>query len=138
MACRLLGEVLIKALQGRSKDDILAPSEQVLPLTPALKMIAKGDYKTIDQIEGTGYVVQSLEVAFYCFWSTANFKDCVLMAANLGDDADTTAAIAGQIAGAHYGETGIPEQWLEKLTLAQEIGQWAELLVSTPPIKSEH
>ena len=138
MACRLLGEVLIRALQGRSKDDILAPSEQMQPLTPTLKLIAKGDYKVNNNnIRGTGYVVQSLEAAFYCFWSTHNFKDCVLMAANLGEDADTTAAIAGQIAGAHYGETGIPAQWLKKLTLAQEIGQWAEQLVINSPIKGE-
>jgi ADP-ribosyl-[dinitrogen reductase] hydrolase len=63
-------------------------------------------------------------------WQTDNFKDCVLLAANLGDDADTTAAIAGQLAGAFYGESGIPQPWLQKLVMATEIGQMAEQLAT--------
>lgn len=136
MACRLLGEVLIRALQGKSKQEVLSPSEQILPLSDGLYSIAKGEYKAkrIEQIHGTGYVVQSLEAALYCFWSTNSFKDCVLMATNLGDDADTTAAIVGQIAGSYYGETGIPVEWLERLTMSQEIGQLAEQLVINAPV----
>ena len=132
MACRLLGEVLIRALLGRSKDEVLAPSQQALTLSPGLKSIAIGGYKTKtkDRIRGSGYVVQSLEAALYCFWNTDNFRDCVLMAANLGSDADTTAAVVGQIAGAFYGEAGIPEAWLEKLTMAKEIRTLADKLVS--------
>lgn len=136
MACRLLGEVLIRALQGKSKQEVLSPSEQILTLSKGLHSIAKGDYrsKTIDQIRGTGYVVQSLEAALYCFWKTDTFRDCVLMAANLGDDADTTAAISGQIAGGFYGKTGIPVDWLERLTMSDEIGQLAEQLGMNSPI----
>jgi ADP-ribosyl-[dinitrogen reductase] hydrolase len=135
MACRLLGEVLIRALQGLSKDEVLAPSQQALRLSPGLKSVASGGYKTktMDHIRGTGYVVQSLEAAFWCFERTDNFKDCVLLAVNLGEDADTTAAIAGQIAGAYYGQSGIPVEWLEKLTMAEEIGVMAEQLVKGSP-----
>jgi ADP-ribosyl-[dinitrogen reductase] hydrolase len=135
MSCRLLGEVLIRALEGKSKEEVLSPSEQVLTLSEGLYSIAKGEYKVkkIDQIRGTGYVVDSLEAALYCFWKTDSFKDCVLLAANLGDDADTTAAIAGQIAGAFYGEGGIPKEWLKKLTMGEEIGQLAEQLVMSKP-----
>ena len=131
MACRLLGEVLIRALQGKSKVDVLAPSQQTLFLSPGLQSIADDQYKkkSREQIRGTGYVVQSLEAALWSFWSTDSFKECVLLAANLGDDADTTASIAGQIAGAHYGATGIPATWLEKLTMNLEIGELAEKLV---------
>lgn len=132
MACRLLGEVLIRALQGKSKDEVLAPSQQALRLSPDLKSVAMGEYKkkTRDEIRGSGYVVQSLEAALWCFWNTSNFRDCVLMAANLGEDADTTAAIAGQVAGAFYGEAGIPEAWRERLTMGREIGELADQLVS--------
>ena len=131
MACRLLGEVLIRALQAKSKEEVIAPSQQVLKLSPGLRSIAEGGYKTktIDQIRGSGYVVDSLEAALWCFCQTDNFKEGVLLAANLGDDADTTAAIFGQIAGAYYGETGIPVEWLQKLTMADEIGELAEQLV---------
>ena len=137
MACRLLGEVLIRSLQGRSKEEVLAPSKQVLELSPGLRSIADGEYKnkTIDQIRGSGYVVESLEAALWAFWMTENFRDGVLLAANLGDDADTTAAIFGQVAGSYYGEKGIPVQWLQKLTMADEIGELAkQLVINKPPL----
>lgn len=129
-ACRLLAQALIRALQGMTKDEVLAPLQEAMPMSNALMLIAAGDYKTKpeSQIKGSGYVVESLEAALWCFWQTNNFKDCVLLAANLGDDADTTAAVAGQLAGAFYGETGIPEPWLKKLAMATEIGQMAEQL----------
>ena len=143
ISCRLLGEVLIRALQGKSKEEVLAPSQQVLSLSPGLKSVASGAYKTktMDQIRGSGYVVESLEAALYCFWSTYNFKDSILLAANLGDDADTTAAIVGQIAGSFYGMTGIPIEWLAKLTMAEEIGALADQIIlndmNTQPVTSE-
>jgi ADP-ribosyl-[dinitrogen reductase] hydrolase len=131
-ACRLFAEVLIRALQGLTKENVLAPAQQGIPMSNALMLIAAGEYKTKPetQIKGSGYVVQSLEAAFWCFWQTDNFKDCVLLAANLGDDADTTAAVAGQLAGAFYGESGIPEPWLQQLAMAAEIGQMAEQLAT--------
>jgi len=135
MACRLLAEVLIRALQGKGKVEVLAPSQQGLALSAGLQAIANGDYKTKTMVEirGSGYTVESLEAALWCFYKTENFKDCVLMAANLGDDADTTASISGQIAGAFYGETGIPAEWLQKLTMGDEIGEIAEQLVLNKP-----
>lgn len=131
VACRLLADALIRALEGRAKEEVLAPLQPTLPMSNALKAIADGHYKSKseNQVEGSGYVVKSLEAAFWCFWQTNSFKDCVLLAANLGDDADTTAAVAGQLAGAFYGESGIPAQWLEKLAMAKEIGQLAEQLM---------
>ena len=136
MACRLLCEVLIRALQGKSKVEVLSPSQQALRMSPGLKSVASGGYKSKsrDQIRGSGYVVESLEAAFWCFWNTENFKDCVLMAANLGLDADTTAAIAGQVGGAYYGKSGIPIEWLERLTMGDEIGHLAEQLVLIKPV----
>jgi ADP-ribosyl-[dinitrogen reductase] hydrolase len=131
-ACRLFAEVLIRALQGLMKEAVLAPVQLDTSMSSALMLIAAGEYKTKPetQIKGSGYVLESLEAAFWCFWQTDNFNDCVLLAANLGDDADTTAAIAGQLAGAFYGESGIPVSWLQKLTMATEIGQMAEQLAT--------
>jgi len=65
--------------------------------------------------------VASLEAALWCFEHTASFEAAVLRAANLGDDADTTAAIVGQVAGAHYGIAAIPEHWRVQLHLGAEI-----------------
>ena len=96
----------------------------------SLQKIAAGDYfaKSEDEVFGTGYVVKSLEAALWCFWTTDSFKQAILKAANLGDDADTTAAICGQVAGAFYGESGIPSEWLQRLVMVEEIGNLAERL----------
>ena len=135
VACRLLAEALVRALQGMSKPEVLAASAQSMPMSEALKAIANGQYKfkSRGEIQGSGYVVESLEAAFWCFWRTECFEDCVLMAANLGDDADTTAAVAGQLAGAFYGESGIPAHWLRKLAMVNEIRQLAEQLALQKP-----
>jgi len=130
-ACALLAGVLVKALNGMNKIDLLhALQQNQESFTGGLRDIANRQFmrKTMDQIRGTGYVVQSLEAALWCFWQTDSYEDCVLLAANLGDDADTTAAIAGQVAGAFYGESGMPVKWLAILTMRQEIAELADRL----------
>ena len=61
--------------------------------------------------------------------STDNFRDCILAAANLGDDADTTAAVAGQLAGAYYGLTGIPDTWVKRVAWGTQIISMADQLL---------
>ena len=78
-----------------------------------------------DQIIGSGYVIESLQAALWCFMNGSTFEECILLAANLGDDADTTAAICGQIAGAYYGVSGIPEHWRNRITMGKEIEELA-------------
>jgi ADP-ribosyl-[dinitrogen reductase] hydrolase len=104
-------------------------------LAPAIAAIARGDYrgKTERAIRGSGYVVLSLEAALWCFATTESYRDAVLRAANLGDDADTTAAICGQIAGAFYGEAGIPADWREKLAMRALIEETADALCAARP-----
>jgi ADP-ribosyl-[dinitrogen reductase] hydrolase len=64
----------------------------------------------------------------WCFATTDSFRDATLRATNLGDDADTTAAICGQIAGSYYGAKGIPASWIEQLAMAAEICELADAL----------
>lgn len=71
--------------------------------------------KARDDIHSTGFVVHTLEAAQWAVGQTDNFKDAVLLAANLGVDADTVAAVAGQIAGSLYGLSSIPTEWIEQL-----------------------
>lgn len=71
--------------------------------------------KTYEELNGSGYVINSLETALWCFQNTDSFKEAILKCVNVGDDSDTTAAICGQIAGAYYGIEGIPSDWLGKL-----------------------
>jgi ADP-ribosyl-[dinitrogen reductase] hydrolase len=129
-ASRLFGDILFRALSGSSKTEILLGSEPEIAETPSIWAIATGEYraKTINEIRGTGYVVESLEAALWCFWTTETFEQAILTATNLGDDADTTAAICGQVAGAYYGESAIPSHWLQQLTMRNEITNLADQL----------
>jgi ADP-ribosyl-[dinitrogen reductase] hydrolase len=118
------------ALSGRSKEEILFGEAGSFHGEPKIMAIARGQYrdKAAGQIRGTGYVVESLEAALWCFYHTDTFEAAVLKAANLGDDADTTAAVCGQVAGAYYGESGFPKKWLDRLVMRQEIAELADCL----------
>jgi ADP-ribosylglycohydrolase len=134
-ACILLGDMLFRALDGETKDQILLNSELDLVQSKSIESIRRGDYLGKDEalIKGTGYVVQSLEAALWCFWATDSFEQAVIKAANMGDDADTTAAVCGQLAGAFYGQSGIPAHWLDKLVMRKEISSIAKKLYDARP-----
>ena len=87
-----------------------------------------GSFKDQEQphIKGTGYVVDALEAALWAFHRSDGFHEGALLALNLGDDADTTGAIYGQIAGAYYGAEAIPSTWRAKLAMAEKITSLAE------------
>jgi ADP-ribosyl-[dinitrogen reductase] hydrolase len=129
-ACRLLAGIIVRALSGASKEDVLSGDAVSFRGEPKITAIAQGGYrnKSAGEIRGTGYVVESLEAALWCFHQTDTFEAALLKAANLGDDADTTAAICGQLAGAFYGESAIPKKWLDRLAMRQEITALADRL----------
>ncbi|MEJ6949429.1 ADP-ribosylglycohydrolase family protein [Natronospora cellulosivora (SeqCode)] len=116
-SCRCFGRMLQQAIVGKDKDSILTGEVRQLEVDDKVKLIADGSYmdKDIDAISSSGFVIDSLEASLWAFYHTENFKDAVLKAVNLGDDADTVGAITGQIAGAYYGLDGIPEEWVSKL-----------------------
>jgi len=129
-ACRYYGGLIWAALQGASKEVLLSSSYCPIkglwskePLCSEIAEIAEGSFKTKNppQIRGTGFVVRSLEAALWAFFHSDTYRSGCLLAANLGDDADTTAAIYGQLAGAHYGKSGIPAPWLERHSQASKI-----------------
>jgi ADP-ribosyl-[dinitrogen reductase] hydrolase len=125
--CLVLAQAICNALGGASKGQVLELADIPL-MAPKVKAIAAGGYrdKPCAEIVGSGYSVASLEAALWCFDHTDSFADAVLAAANLGDDADTTAAIVGQLAGAYYGAAAIPSEWLGRLWMADEIQGMAD------------
>ncbi len=133
-ASRLLGAMLGRALSGATKEDVLFGSPPDEFETPKVRAIATGTYRDVpaSAVRGSGYVIACLEAAAWCFWHATTFRDAVLKAANLGDDADTTAAVCGQLAGAFHGEPGIPAEWLAKLVMAAEIRALADALRPRP------
>ncbi|HEX8319764.1 ADP-ribosylglycohydrolase family protein [Longimicrobium sp.] len=131
-ACRYFCALLVGAIDGRTKDDLLSPGYWTGgPLAPEIEEIAAGSFKRRNppEIAGTGYVVHSLEAALWAFHRAQSFREGCLLAVNLGDDADTTAAIYGQLAGAYYGASGIPPEWVARLAKRELIESYAEALL---------
>jgi len=114
-ACNFHGYLLHMLINGHDKQSVFSPHK--LPLSSRLLIINAGEYKqkARHEIRSSGYVVDTFEAAMWSVWNTDNFRDAILLAANLADDADSVAATAGQIAGALYGASGIPQEWLGKL-----------------------
>lgn len=136
-ACEVLAAILVAGFQGADKSGMLSSetmkrwrTEQGSSFSPAIEEVVMGSYgrKEPPEIQGSGYVVRSLEAALWAFNKSTSFADGVLLAVNLGDDADTTGAVYGQIAGAYYGRSGIPPYWQEKLAMRDTFDQLNEAL----------
>ena len=119
-ACRYMGSLIVGAVSGYSKAELLSFHFSLVetywekfPLTPEIQTIANGSFREKEppEIQGSGYVVDSLEAALWAFSRTETFEEGCLLAVNLGNDADTTGAIYGQLAGAYYGVNALPEEW---------------------------
>lgn len=117
-ACQIFINILKQMLAGKNLKDILPNLEINLPVFKRIKEIEK--YPEAE-IKSTGYVVDTLEAALWCFLKTNDYQSCVLKAVNLGNDTDTVAGIAGILAGIYYGLDNIPLKWLKILVNKEEI-----------------
>ena len=92
----------------------------------------------IGDVRSGSYVVDSLEAAVWCFLREETFADTVRSAVNLGGDTDTTAAIAGGLAGLYCGGDAIPEKWLAALPRRNEIATLGDQLFAAPPYRPDY
>jgi ADP-ribosyl-[dinitrogen reductase] hydrolase len=141
-ACAFFTELVVHALNGVDRAALFSPREFLGHREIAA--IAKGRYlnKKRSEIKASGYVVHTLEAALWCVHRATDFREAVLVAANLGEDADTVAAVTGQLAGAIWGERGIPQDWRAKLAWRDrirdgairlfEVGTAADLIMRDP------
>ena len=136
-ACRYFAGLLIGSLNGVGKETLLSPLYSPIEglwgrslLAEKIADIAAGSFKHREPpaIKGTGYVVDTLEAVLWAFHRTDDFREGALKVVNLGNDADTTGAIYGQIAGAYYGVESIPAKWRQRLTMSTEITSMADSL----------
>ena len=116
-ACVVFADMLADAIAGRPRSDVLRNRSSAPNYAGHIAAIMAGRWRgqARGDIHSSGYVAHSLEAAIWCVARTGSFAEAVLLAANLGEDADTVAAITGQLAGALYGYQGIPGQWLGQL-----------------------
>ena len=139
-ACRYFGGLLVGAVLGETKETLLAPRYCPVvdlwdrePMCPEIDEVAAGSFihREPPEIVGSGYVVKSLEAALWAFHRSDSFDEGCLLAVNLGDDADTTAAIYGQLAGAYYGIDDVPQEWKDVISRRELILGLADGLLET-------
>lgn len=115
--CRALAFLITSALNAKSRDDFFSYKKGDLNCSSLVEAILLGSYKNKEraQIISNGEAINTLEAAMWAFYETDNFNDGVLLAVNLGDDADTVGAVYGQLAGAFYGIESIRQDFLDKI-----------------------
>ena len=135
--CRYFGGLILAAAEGATKADILGDRytptgswQDFESWHPAIEEVARGSFKRRNppEITGAGYVVRTIEAALWAFHNSDSFAEGLLKVVNLGDDADTTGAVYGQLAGCFYGLAGIPAEWADRIALRGEILEMAERL----------
>jgi ADP-ribosyl-[dinitrogen reductase] hydrolase len=133
-ACAYFVHLLIDAIEGRPKDEVLRA--RAWPPDRDVDRIARGSWrsKSRTEISSSGYVIDTLEAAIWCVAQSSSFRDAALLAANLADDADTVAAVTGQLAGALWGVSGLPPEWTKALAWAEHIVALGEKLAVGPSV----
>ena len=114
-ACALYAELLTEAIGGAPKETVLRARDW--HGDAAIAALAAGSWRAKDRdaISSSGYVLHTLEAAHWCVGRTESIEEALILAANLARDADTVAAVTGQLAGALWGMSGAPAAWLDKL-----------------------
>lgn len=121
-ACEALASALCTLISGDAWEQASKP-DPADHWPESIKAIAleNWDERDRDSIHSTGFVVHTLEAAMWAVDTTSSFAAALLKAVNLGDDADSVGAVAGQLAGARYGLSGIPRNWLDVLIHRERI-----------------
>ena len=129
ISAHVQGGVAVEEVVGHEAE--AGSGHERFPLHPEILEVAQGSFRTRKppRIRGSGYVVRSLEAALWAFHDAVDFRQAVLRAVNLGDDADTTGAVCGQLAGAWFGESGIPAEWRNDLAGKDQIDPILQRLI---------
>ena len=139
-SCRYLAALLVGALRGVARQELLAPGYSPVPglweergLKEPVEAVAQGSYrsKVSADLDAGGTILQTLEAVLWVLDHSANFREGALLAVNLGLDADVTGAVYGQLAGALYGLGGIPANWRAALLERDRVEGLADRLLAS-------
>ena len=133
MACGIYVQIAVNLLGGSDLRQALGAAKKTVksvyrqePFKEELRHFSRildGDVSLIDEgdISSGGYAVHTLEASLWCLLNEGSFASTVLRAVNLGEDTDTTGAVAGGLSGLYYGFESIPKEWVDELTRKEEI-----------------
>lgn len=139
-ACRLFAAILYGALAGYPREQLLAPEPELLgpvALKPRIERLRRGTYRGVDasRMRVGENVVEALRAALWAFAGTESFSAGALRVANLGGSCDVAAAVYGQLAGAYYGVSAIPQEWRNLLSGREIIVSLAERLLERAQLR---
>ena len=134
LACKIYARVLTALTDLQSKESVIQALNETKirysddPYLGIFERLFDSKFKALPEsaIKSSGYTVDTLEAALWCLLTTDSYKECVLKAVNLGEDTDTVAAVAGSLAGAMYGYSEIPKEWLDTLIKKEYISEMCE------------
>ena len=134
IACFYFVEFGIGLLNGKEKFEVYKELQKTIPDFLRTQSISEKEIKyferllicniNIDEedfILSTGYVIHTLTASIWCILTTNSFEEAVLKAVNLGEDADTTASVVGALAGLVYGQSQMPEKWINTIKRKDDI-----------------
>ncbi len=127
--CVLFADLLRRAILGEGRDTLLAPAAWDGHAAVAAAASGAWRERSRQEVRSSGYVIHTLEAALWAVHRTESFEDAVVLAVNLGDDADTVGAVTGQLAGALYGYDAIPQRWLAPLAWRPRLLGMADALL---------
>ncbi len=116
-----LNQGIAHLLGGGNRSDVIVAATQGIEEERVVDAIDRAPGLTRDEVESGGYVLDTLTAAFWSLLTTDSAEEAIDRAVALGSDADTTGAVTGALAGAHYGESGLPGRWLDVLHDADKI-----------------
>lgn len=129
-ACDIMARILVERILGIEHEDVRG----TYSTKGALRIAARNWMgKSREVIKSTGYVIDTLEAALWADANASTFEEALVLAVNLGGDADTVGAVTGQIAGARFGLSGIPQRWLDTLHDREMIVDVANRLYEASP-----
>ncbi len=124
-----LNQAIAHLLDGGAVGDVLDVAVDGIGDGRVRNAIVQTPNLQYDELRSSGYVLHTLTASFWCLLNRPNAEEAIVTAVALGEDADTTGAVTGALAGAAWGASTLPARWLDVLQVREEIQSLARQLM---------
>jgi ADP-ribosyl-[dinitrogen reductase] hydrolase len=124
-----INQAIVWLINGGDKDGVINAAIEGVEEAAVIEAVERVRSVQCDALDAGGYVLSSITSAFWALLNSCSLEEVLIAAVNLGQDADTTGAVAGALAGAHWGIEAIPDRWLSLLQPREELEELADRLL---------
>ena len=129
-SCVALNQAIAHLLSTGSIAGMIEAAVAGVENAEVVATIERSESRSADDLSGSGFVLNALEIAFWAVQSTSTLEDAIVAAVMIGDDTDTNGAVTGSLAGALYGVSAIPARWLDILHERDRLESLADRLTA--------